>query len=127
MNIIASFLYERKLRRRSFLRNIAAEIGRFYVEKGQRNFPLEGDKVIYSYARGEIVRLEICNIKYIRGNIEITLCRPGLLIGRHGTNIQALEDYLHKAIKFKKLLIREEEVLSSLLPYVYTDEGEALE
>ena len=94
----------------------------FYLEK---NKDPDIEKM-YSKARAEIIALGITQIKlkfksWDCSNVfTIVLCRPGLIIGRHGDNIDALQKYLSLHIKFIKnfkLAIEEDKVMGWLLPY----------
>ena len=64
---------------------IASKIGRFYAEKHGWDT---------AAANKEILSLRISDIVINSDGIEIHLSRPGLLIGRRGTNIEALQRFL---------------------------------
>ena len=72
------------------LQDIGYEIGHFYLKKCGNN---------YQAAQKEVESLKITNIEKVNDDtINITLARPGLLIGRKGQNIEALVDHLKKKI-----------------------------
>lgn len=93
---------------------IAQQIAEFYLDTNKC-----GDfQETYKKAIEEITALRISSIDFKRGDIVITLMRPGLLIGRHGENINALEKFLRKKITFKEIKIKEERILGALFPYM---------
>jgi ribosomal protein S3 len=63
--------------------------------------------------------LKITKIEFDGSNISITTQRPGLLIGRHGADIQALSEWLHKEFLFEKILLVEERILGNLYNFQY--------
>ena len=69
--------------------DVAVEIGMFYLEK---------NKFDYEKTRDEINRLHITNICTVTDSkeplVSIETKRPGLLIGKRGQNITALEEYI---------------------------------
>lgn len=96
------------------VKEIARNIGQFYLQKNN------GD---YVATEKEILRLQIKNIEFlIRENPKgeqireavITAGRVGLLIGRRGTNIDALEKHLGMKVK----IMEDTDPLESyLIPY----------
>lgn len=66
------------------------EIANFYAQK------FNGD---YAKAGEEARKLQITDIKVSGNEVEISLARPGLLIGRKGENIDKLSAHLKKKIK----------------------------
>lgn len=68
---------------------VAKAIGRFYLKKHK------GD---YAAAELELFRLQITDIKVTKDRIEITLGRPGMLIGLRATNIDNLEKFLQAEV-----------------------------
>lgn len=111
IRIIKRYFLDLKNKKRAILQNIAAEIGYYYLDK---NYDVTE---LYPKTRAEISTLGITQIEFKKGNIIITLTRPGLLIGRNGDNINALEKFLRLRIKYKKLLVEEDQIISWLYPY----------
>lgn len=62
--------------------DIANQISTFYLEKSDWD---------YEKCNEEIEKLKIQNIVIGEDVIEIHLCRPGLLIGKHGENINMIQ------------------------------------
>lgn len=69
---------------------VGYEIGNFYLQK------FNGD---YSKAGEEVRKLQVTDIKVLEDEVEISLGRPGLLIGKGGENIDKLSAHLKKKIK----------------------------
>ena len=107
------FLYKRESARIMEAREAVDSIGEFYLDKHQNT----GAGSIYAKAREEILTLGITRIQARGTTVIITLHRPGMLIGRRGENIFALEAYLAKKTHFKKINIVEEKVLTYLIPF----------
>jgi len=73
------------------VKDIASKIGHYYLQK------LNGD---YALAEKEITDTRFTKIEVTTDNtLSITAGRPGLLIGKKGTNIDALSKYLRMEIK----------------------------
>lgn len=69
----------------------ARKIGEFYLQKNNRDFKA---------TEKEIMDLRISKVRALENKtIEITTERPGLLIGRRGTNIDALTKFLDVHVK----------------------------
>lgn len=67
------------------------KIGLFYLNK---------NKFDYEAAEKEIYELRISSVMITdKGNVEITLSRPGLIIGKSGKNIQDLTEFMSMPIK----------------------------
>ena len=92
------------------VKDVAERIGQYYLEKNH------GD---YASTELEITSLHISEIQVDNSlahsiAISITTARPGLLIGKRGTNIDALEKYLNTKVK----IIEDKDPLHSyLIPY----------
>ena len=71
---------------------IAMVIGQYYLKKN------DGD---YTATQAEVEKLRITSIRSLGPGegIEITLSRPGLLIGRRGAEIEALSQFLGMKVK----------------------------
>lgn len=86
--------------------DVAAEIGMFYLEK---------NKFDYEKTRYEINRLYITNICTVTDSkeplVSIETKRPGLLIGKRGQNITALEEYIGMKIYIMEAPARETDYL----------------
>jgi len=95
-------------------RKVGSLIADFYLER-HKDKPIEEQ---YEQARQEIVSLGISGLAWKSNVITVTLSRPGLLIGRHGDNIKALEMFLKERLPFKHLNIEEDTVLWSLYPHI---------
>ena len=95
------------------VRNLATGIGNFYLLKN------EGD---YARTERELLALGITKLEFLDHNekgepedsLHITLNRPGLLIGRKGSNVDALTADLKV-----KIIVHEDtdSLLSALIPY----------
>jgi len=65
---------------------VGYKIASFYLDKHNQD---------YSAAKKEVITLGITDVKLVDDkHIEIYVSRPGLLIGRHGTNIENLSVFL---------------------------------
>lgn len=73
----------------------ASKLSKFYRIKNGDN----ESKECYKAAREEISKLKIVNIKAEDDVITISLARPGLLIGKKGENIFALQKYFGTKIE----------------------------
>jgi hypothetical protein len=71
------------------IREVAALIGQFYLRKH------EGD---YVAAEKAIVDLRISDLTVEGDKVTIVTARPGMLIGRRGTNIDELTAFLNKKV-----------------------------
>lgn len=93
------------------VKEIACKIGQFFLEKNELD---------YKAACLEIEKLRINNLsifsKRTNGEttIEIETSRPGLVIGRHGEQIDKLSKYLGVKIR---LVETKETILDYLLPF----------
>lgn len=72
------------------VKDVARDIGQFYLKKNN------GD---YKATAQEVLALRISKIEVANGEVSITTGRPGLLIGKRGTNIDALSHHLKVKIK----------------------------
>jgi ribosomal protein S3 len=92
------------------VRDVAKKIGNFYLLKNN------GD---YAKTEEEINSLQISKIEVTDDTVAITTNRPGLLIGRRGTNV----DMLTEALKMKIKIIEEEDaIINWLVPQEQIDE-----
>ncbi len=73
------------------VQNIAREIGLFYLEKNGGDFKKTEEEIGIL----QISKIEIGNPDRI---VIITTGRPGVLIGKRGQNIEALEKHLSRKI-----------------------------
>lgn len=93
------------------VKDVASRIGQFYLEKNH------GD---YKAAEKEITDLRISEITVVNNIASITTARPGLLIGKKGTNIDALNKYLQAEIR----IIEDKVPLCYfLIPYPFDESG----
>lgn len=112
--------------------NIAQAIGEFYFNKS-------GD---YDKAREDIVNLGIIAIEIAdkcmkcghNKTVKITTTKPGMLIGKRGENISALESWLYHACDIEKITIREapSDIVGWMIPvpeprYSEEEESKALD
>lgn len=100
--ILAGFLGEKKKKemdkaKDSDIRAIARSIGYYYYDKYK-----DQNK---QYIRHCVEMLQIHNISISSGFVNITLGRPGLLIGKRGENINALLEYMQSDKDLKHLNI----------------------
>ena len=73
------------------VQNIACKIGYYYLQKHNGH---------YAKTEKEITDTRFIKIDVTTDNsVSITVGRPGLLIGKKGTNIDALSKYLGKEVK----------------------------
>jgi hypothetical protein len=86
------------------VKEVASLIGEFYLRKN------DGD---YDETADEIDALRIKEI-VLEGNVvHIHTLRPGLLIGRRGTNIDALVKFLERDVKVHEV---QDDILNWLIP-----------
>jgi predicted PilT family ATPase len=88
---------------------IGYAISSFYLNKHNQD---------YLAAQKEVEKLKIVNITIENDVVTISTSRPGLLIGRKGGNIDALEKHLDKKIKIVESFHWDE----ILVPYNYMDD-----
>ena len=105
----------RELKRKTEIenRNIAQYIGKYYLEKNKNN---------YKQTEEDIRNLGITQIEHKKDTIIITLQRCGILIGRRGENIDKLQQFLFQKTKYTKLNIKEDKIISWLIPFDYTED-----
>lgn len=72
------------------IREVAKNIGTFYLQKNN------GD---YEKTEMELLHLLISKIEMKGSDVVITTARPGLLIGKRGTNIDALTKHLKSEVR----------------------------
>lgn len=72
------------------IRAICQKIGEYYLDKCERDFVITADKIL---------ALQIQNVEVSEDIVTITTARPGMLIGKRGENLDALEKILGKKIK----------------------------
>jgi ribosomal protein S3 len=104
------YLQEKKLKE---LQAAARLIQDFYINK----YNLRELKDQYNKAREDILTLGITQINVKKDKIIITLRRPGMLIGRHGINIDNLAEFVRKNSKYNHIHIEEDKVMDYLIPY----------
>ena len=112
---IKRFIQDISSKKDQKVRNIAQLIGFYYVKLAG----LSGlDKMKYDRAREDVISLGITKIDFSGSVVTISLTRPGLLIGRHGKNIDDLTEYLSKELKQKvSINIIEDKITGWLIPY----------
>ncbi len=115
LRVIKRYFSNLESKKITVLVEIAQLIGEYYLDK---NLEFEDN---YLRAREELRALGITQIEFKKGDIIITLARPGLLIGRHGDNLNALEKFLGLKMKYKKLQVKEDSITCWLYPYVPDD------
>jgi len=115
---------------------IAAQIGWFYFNKAREKIGPSDDRRTYELTEHEyhavaheaeclIKELGITAIKYDENKkVVIHLRKPGLLIGWHGTVIDALNKYLDKVlityeIQISGLTIKEDKDIPGLFNFTY--------
>ena len=92
------------------VKETATKIGQFYLEKNNGDFKA---------TEIEINRTHITQIDVTCDAISIYTERPGVLIGKYGENILALEKFLN----IKLCIIEEDDALSDyLIPQDWSDE-----
>lgn len=105
-------------RKENKIRAIVYLMQEFYLKK----YPSTDREETYKKAREEMSMLGIMAINITRKKLIIRLQRPGILIGRHGENLDALTKFLHDHEENRTIYIEEERILNTLLPYYYTDD-----
>jgi len=100
-------------------RNIAREIGIFILQENIKKYPDDSHEFVFAETCKAIRLLGITSVSIKKGEVVITLSRPGLLIGKRGLRIQALQETLKR-----KVVVKEELVTDCLIPYWYVDEFE---
>jgi len=106
-NLLKKILKALNRKQESENREIAQHIGQYYLEKNKRD---------YKKTREDLEILGVTEINHKNDTIIITLQRCGILIGRHGENIEQLQKFLFANTKYSKLNIREDKVISWLMP-----------
>lgn len=74
---------------------IATQIGFFYYENAEGT---ESERI--HKATQSVHMLDIISIRYEDEHAIISLTRPGLLIGKYGSNINALTKYLQENVRY---------------------------
>ena len=98
-----------KQKKETELQMLAIAIGQYYLDLSKGDYA----KAIKDINQLGITKLDIKNNKFY-----ITLSRPGILIGRRGHNIDALQSYLSlNRNKEIKIHIIEEKITPWLIPY----------
>jgi len=113
MNIVKMFFKRRDEQKLKELIAVARIIQDFYLDK-YKDLDME---TMYNNARHDILSLGITQIKTKGNTIIFVLQRPGLLIGRHGTNIDLLQKFISEKTKYLKILIEEDKIMGWLIPY----------
>lgn len=98
-------------------KEVAREIGIFILKENISKYPESEHHFVYIKTLESINILGITSILLERGNVVIKLHSPGLLIGKKGSRISAMEKALDK-----KILIHEDTLRDFLIPYWYLDE-----
>lgn len=119
INKTRQFFKRAKDREQSESREVARLIGEYYVAKNKEL----GLKESHMKAREELSSLGVTEIKASGNRVEITLQRPGLLIGRRGDNIDMLQKFLATKSKYTQVGIKEDKIICWLIPYDYSDYG----
>lgn len=70
------------------------KLGKFYMK--------EGNDVAREIGIEALHNLQITSTSYVDGHYRIRLRRPGLIIGRKGVNIQALQAYLNVDVRIEE-------------------------
>lgn len=95
------------------IKNIAEEIGYFYLLKNNND---------YSATADELIALRLNKIEVKNDMVFLETSRPGLIIGKRGENFKQLEDYLKETISFSTLYVVESK--DDLLYYLIPQEQE---
>lgn len=77
------------------VKDVAQRIGQFYLAKHNND---------YDATATELLRLQITQLTIEDDVVTITTARPGLLIGKRGQNVEALENHLNAKVKIKEEL-----------------------
>lgn len=100
-------------KKRNQIAKIAYLIQDFYLDKNKHLGSVE----MFKKATEEIVSLGITQLRVNGNKITIILRRPGLLIGRHGENIDKLDMFLSQKLKTNIILsIEDDALLDYLIP-----------
>lgn len=110
-NLLKKILKALNKKQESENREIARHIGEYYLEKN--NFD-------YKKTEEDVSILGITQIEHKKDTIIITLQRCGILIGRRGENIDKLQKFLASKTKYTKLDIKENNIISWLIPCNYS-------
>lgn len=96
------------------VKDIAQEIGQYYLKKNDGNYELAGDDI----RKLCISEIRVSNVLSSKGveSREITIVTPypGILIGRRGSNIDELAKHLMAQIK---VVEEENALINYLVPY----------
>ncbi len=101
------------------VRDILARIAGFYMNKNHAESMLEADvSAVVQAAEREITALRLHNVRLSpdKKSVVISLSRPGLLIGKQGTNISALEKFLGLSVHIEERDNATDHILNCL-PY----------
>lgn len=90
------------------VRDVAQRIGLFYLQKNN------GD---YVKTEKDLTDLRIAKIEVNEKGVIVTTARPGLLIGKRGTNIDALAKHLKSEVRIIEDM---DSIYDSLVPHKYT-------
>jgi predicted RNA-binding protein Jag len=87
------------------VKDVAQRIGQFYLRKN------DGD---YKATQEEILKLRISKLEITDKGVAITTERPGILIGKRGTNIDALSSFLAMEVR---IIEDRDPLITYLLPF----------
>lgn len=87
------------------VKDVASKIGFYYLQKNNNDYKK-------TYQELESLRIQQIIVLDI-DTITIILSRPGLLIGKHGTNLENLKKYIDKSIYIVEAT---ETILDYLMP-----------
>ncbi len=88
-------------------KDVFLQIGGFYLQKNNND---------YAKTEKDLQNLQITNIVVGTTEVIIYLARPGLLIGKRGTNVEALEKFLNKKVHIEE----QESFLELITPVDYS-------
>jgi len=99
------------------LKNIAIQIGEYYLQRHNGSHELACDEIKLLGVVGLTLRKTLYGY-----TLEITLIRPGILIGRRGENIEKLKDFLSTVFS-KRIAIKiiEDKIIQHIFPYDASD------
>lgn len=93
-------------------REFARKIGKFYFKKCNED---------YNLAVQKIIKLYITKLEFKENTLNITTCRPSLLIGKQGENIDSLSEYLNVNIK---IIEETDSLIDTILSFRFDEDSE---
>ncbi len=104
---------ERRIQKSNECIELDEKLGKFYMREGSDATREIGIEALHN--------LQITKTSYVDGQYRIRLRRPGLIIGRKGTNIEALQKYLNVDVRIEE---EETDPYYHIIPPLYSEDYE---